>query len=56
MNAFWGLQRRIRKSWFFGANAGIGYSLDVSGPYNFGTLYPALDFRFGYVIGKKAKG
>ncbi len=53
VNAFWGLQRQLSKSWLFGAQGGIGYSWDVSSEYRFGTLYPALDFRFGYVLGKK---
>ncbi len=52
-NAFWGLQRPLGKSWFFGAQAGVGYSWDVSSEFRFGTLYPAIDFRFGYSLGKK---
>jgi hypothetical protein len=55
VNAFWGLQRQLNQSWFFGAQAGIGYSWDVSSENKFGTIYPALDFRFGYIFCKSQR-
>jgi hypothetical protein len=34
----------------------LGYSIDVSNEDYFGTPYPAIDLRFGYVLEKKGKG
>lgn len=48
VNAHWGMQRALGTRWIFNAHAGAGYALDVE--YNFGTVYPALDFKFAYVL------
>ncbi len=48
INGFWGLQRPLGAKWIFSGQVGAGYALDTD--YNFGTIYPAFDFKFGYVI------
>jgi hypothetical protein len=49
INGFWGLQRSLGSKWIFSGQLGAGYALDTD--YNFGTIYPALDFKFGYLLG-----
>jgi hypothetical protein len=48
INGFWGLQRPLGAKWIFSGQVGAGYALDTD--YNFGTIYPALDFKFAYLI------
>lgn len=48
INVHWGLQRVIGKRWMFATHAGLGYARDVSS--QFGTPYPALDFKVSYVL------
>lgn len=48
VNVHWGMQRALGTRWLFNAHAGAGYAQDVE--YNFGTIYPALDFKFAYVL------
>ena len=49
INGFWGLQRPLGAKWIFSGQAGAGYSLDIEN--NFGTIYPAIDFKCSYLIG-----
>lgn len=49
-NIHWGMQRQISQKWLFSAHAGAGYAQDID--MNFGTLYPAGEFRFSYVFTK----
>ncbi|MBE7169320.1 MAG: hypothetical protein INR73_01955 [Williamsia sp.] len=48
VNIHWGMQRALGSHWLFNAHAGAGYAQDID--YNFGTIYPALDFKFAYVL------
>lgn len=53
-NAHWGLQRNIGKRWTFNTHAGVGYAIDATDLSNSsGTVYPALDIRFAYVLNRK---
>lgn len=47
-NAHWGMQRGLGTHWLFNAHIGAGYAMDID--YSFGTIYPALDFKFAYVL------
>jgi len=48
VNIHWGIQRAISNRWTFGAHAGAGYAQDID--YNFGTIYPAIDCKFSYIL------
>lgn len=50
INLHWGLQRAIGKRWTFNAQAGGGYAQDLTS--GFGTIYPAVDFQFSYILSK----
>ena len=50
-NIHWGIQRTIGGHWLFNFQAGPGYA--VTKDCNCGIIYPALDFKFAYVFGKK---
>lgn len=50
VNIHWGIQRAIGKNWLFNSHVGAGYAQDVD--YNFGTVYPSLDFAFAYILQK----
>lgn len=50
-NIHWGLQRAIGGHWLFNSQVGVGYAADID--CNCGTIYPALDLKFAYVMGKK---
>jgi hypothetical protein len=53
-NLHWGMQRAIGKGWTFNTHAGVGYAIDATDLSNSsGTIYPALDLRFGYVLNKR---
>jgi hypothetical protein len=47
-NIHWGIQRAIGAHWTINSHIGVGYAKDVD--YNFGTIYPALDFKFSYIL------
>lgn len=47
-NIHWGIQRAIGNNCTFNSHIGIGYAQDID--YNFGTIYPALDFKVSYVF------
>lgn len=47
-NIHWGIQRAIGNNWSINAHAGIGYAHDID--YDFGTIYPAVDFKFSYIF------
>lgn len=49
-NIHWGIQRAIGSSWTFNSHIGVGYAQDID--YNFGTLYPAIDFKVSYIFAK----
>ena len=49
-NIHWGIQRAIGNNWTLNFHSGIGYAQDID--YNFGTLYPAIDFKFSYIFSK----
>lgn len=49
-NIHWGIQRAIANKWTINSHAGIGYAQDVD--YNFGTIYPVLDFKISYILSK----
>jgi hypothetical protein len=50
-NIHWGIQRAIGGHWLFNFQSGVGYAID--GECGCGTIYPALDVKFAYVLGKK---
>jgi hypothetical protein len=47
-NIHWGIQRAISNHWTINSHIGIGYAQDTD--YNFGTIYPAIDFKFSYIF------
>lgn len=47
-NIHWGIQRAIGGRFVFNSHVGVGYANDI--PTKFGTVYPAIDFRFSYVL------
>jgi len=49
-NVHWGIQRAIASNWTFNSHIGVGYAQDID--YNFGTIYPSLDFKISYIIAK----
>ncbi len=51
VNLHWGLQRALGGNWTFNSHIGAGYARDLSS--EFGTIYPALDFKFSYIISRK---
>jgi hypothetical protein len=53
INVHWGIQRAISNHWTFNAHIGAGYARDID--YDFGTIYPAIDFRFSYIFFKFKK-
>ena len=56
LNLHWGMQRAIGKRWTFNTHAGVGYAIDATDLSNSsGTVYPALDLRFAYILNKKRK-
>ena len=50
-NIHWGIQRTIGGHWLFNFQAGAGYG--VTKDCSCGIIYPALDLKLAYVIGKK---
>ncbi len=47
-NIHWGIQRPLGQHWLFNFHIGAGYAEDID--YGFGTIYPAVDFKFSYVF------
>ena len=52
-NVHWGMRRALGQHWLFNFHMGAGYAEDID--YGFGTIYPALDFKFSYVFFKPKK-
>lgn len=53
-NIHWGLQRWIGKRWTMNTHFGAGYAVDATDLNNSGgTIYPALDLKFSYVLSRK---
>lgn len=50
INGHWGLQRYLGKRWVLDSHIGGGYAWDTGN--RFGTIYPALDINFSYVLNK----
>lgn len=50
VNGHWGLQRHMGKKWIFDTHVGAGYAWDINS--SFGTIYPALELKFSYVLNK----
>ena len=50
VNGHWGLQRHMGKKWVFDTHVGAGYAWDINS--SFGTIYPALELKFSYVLNK----
>ena len=48
VNIHWGIQRAIGNRWTINSHIGVGYAEDID--YHFGTIYPALDFKFSYIL------
>jgi hypothetical protein len=53
VNLHWGLQRPLGNHWVFNSHFGAGYAQDID--YNFGTIYPAIDFKFSYILFRSKK-
>lgn len=53
INIHWGIQRAISNRWTFGTHVGAGYAQDID--YNFGTIYPAIDCKFSYILANSKK-
>ncbi|TDH24561.1 hypothetical protein EXU57_14560 [Segetibacter sp. 3557_3] len=47
-NVHWGMQRYVGRRWILNAHFGAGYAQDINSI--FGTIYPAIDFKFSYVF------
>lgn len=53
-NAHWGMQRAIGNRWTLNTHFGLGYAIDAVDLNNSeGTIYPALDLKFSYILNKK---
>ena len=52
-NIHWGMRRALGQHWLFNFHVGAGYAEDID--YGFGTIYPAIDFKFSYVFFKPKK-
>lgn len=53
-NLHWGMQRAIGKRWGFQSHFGLGYAIDAVDLNNSaGTVYPALDLKFFYILNKQ---
>ena len=47
-NFYWGIQRAISRHWTFNFHIGAGYVQNID--YSAGTFYPAIDFKFSYIL------
>lgn len=52
-NVHWGIQRAIGNHLTINTHIGAGYAQDID--YNFGTIYPAIDFKLSYIISNSRK-
>ncbi len=53
-NAHWGMQRAVGKRWTLNAHFGAGYAMNAVDLNNSeGTIYPALDLKFSYILNKQ---
>ena len=52
-NIHWGIQRAIGNHFTINTHLGAGYAQDID--YNFGTIYPAIDFKISYIISNSKK-
>ena len=52
-NIHWAIQRAIANKWMFNSQVGVGYAQDIDN--NFGTIYPALDFKISYILSNSKK-
>jgi hypothetical protein len=53
-NAHWGMQRAIGNRWTLNTHFGLGYAIDAVDLNNSaGTVYPALDLKFSYILNRK---
>ena len=52
-NLHWGVQRAIENHLTFNSHIGVGYARDID--YGFGTIYPAIDFKFSYIFSNSKK-
>ena len=52
-NLHWGIQRATGNHWTFNSHIGAGYAKDID--YGFGTIYPAIDFKFSYIFSNSKK-
>jgi len=53
-NVHWGMQRAIGNRWTLNTHFGLGYAIDAVDMNNSaGTIYPALDLKFSYILNKK---
>jgi hypothetical protein len=53
INAHWGIQRAPGNHWTFNFHIGAGYARDLD--FGFGTIYPAIDFKFSYILSNSKK-
>jgi hypothetical protein len=48
------MQKAIGNRWTLNAHFGLGYAIDAVDLNNSaGTIYPALDLKFSYILNKK---
>jgi len=53
-NVHWGIQRAISNRWTFNTHFGAGYGIDATDLSNSeGSIYPALDVKFSYILNKR---
>ena len=48
VNVHCGLQKVIAVRWAFNTHLGVGYAVDSNS--RFGTIYPAVDLNFSYIL------
>lgn len=53
VNVHWGIQRPLGAHWTYNTHFGAGYAWDID--FGFGTIYPAIDFKFSYIFSKSKK-
>jgi hypothetical protein len=54
LNFHWGIQRAIANRWILNGHIGAGYAQDLGS--QFGTIYPAIDFKLSYYLSKLKAG
>ena len=53
VNIHWSILRTLGKNWTFNSHFGAGYAQDID--FGFGTIYPAIDFKFSYIFSRSKK-